>query len=79
MINPVSIQIAVVSHDFLSGAIKLVQMFYLKLLEINLNTVLETIIFGVCGCVLIELLYRVLVEDVMVSCLNLYAVVKEDF
>ena len=72
-------RIAVVSHEFPSGAVKLVKMFRLKLLEINLNTVPETVIFGVCGCVLIELLYRVLVEDVMVSRLNLYAVVKEDF
>ena len=79
MVDPVSMRIAVISHEILSWAVKLVKMFCLELLEINLNTVPETVIFGVCGCVLIELVYRVLVEDVMVSRLNVYAVVKEDF
>ena len=70
MVDPVSMRIAVISHEFPSGAVKLIKMFCLKLLEIDLNTVPETVVFGVCGCVLIEPVYSVLVEDVMVRCLN---------
>ena len=72
-------QIAVVSYEFPSKAVKLVKMFLLKSLKIDLNTVLETIIFSICGCVFIEFMYYILVEDVNVSCLNGCAVIKEDF
>ena len=72
-------QIAVVSHKFPSRTVKLVKMFPLKLLKINLNTVLETIVFSVCGCVFIEFVYCILIKGVNVSCLNGYAVIKEDF
>ena len=79
IVNPVSMRIAVISHKVPSGALKLVKMFCLKLLEVNLNIILETIIFGVCSCVLIEPIYDVLVEDNMVSCLNVYTIGKENF
>ena len=71
-------QIAVVSHKFSSGAVKFIKMFCLALLKINLNTVPKTVIFGIYGYVLIELLYCIFVENIMVSHLNLYAVVKKD-
>ena len=70
MVDPVSMRIAIISHEIPSGAVKLVKMFRLGFLEIKLNKVPETVIFGVCGYVLIELVYRVLVEDVMASRLN---------
>ena len=79
MVDPVSMRIAVVSHEFPGRAVKLVKNFPLKLLKIDLNTVPETVVFGVCGCVFIELGYCILVEGVMVSHLNVCAVVKEDF
>ena len=79
MINSVSMQIAVVSYKFPSAAVKYIKMFYLKLPQINLNTVLETVVFGVCSCILIKLVYRIFVEDIMVCRLNVYAVVKIDF
>ena len=79
MIDPISIQIAVVSHKFLSRVVKLVKMFSLKPLKIDLNTVLETVVFGVCSYVFIEFVYCILIEGVNISCLNGYAVVKEDF
>ena len=79
MIDPVSMQIAVVSHKFPSRAVKLVKMFPLKPLKIDLNTVPETVVFDVCGCVFIEFMYCILVEGVNVSRLNGFAVVKEDF
>ena len=72
-------QIAVVSYEFPSKAVKLVKMFSLKPLKIDLNTILETIVFGVCGCVFIEFVYCILVKGVNISCLNGCAVVKEDF
>ena len=79
IIDPVSIEITVVSYQFLSKAVKLIKMFSLKPLKINLNTVLETIIFGICNYVFIEFVYCILVEGVNVSRLNVCAVVKEDF
>ena len=79
MINLVSMQIAVVSYKFLSRAIKLVKIFPLIPLKIDLNTILETVVFDVCGCVFIEFMYYILVEGVNVSRLNVYTVIKEDF
>ena len=79
MIDPISMQIAVVSHKFLSRAVKLVKMFPLKSLKIDLNTVPETVVFGVCGCIFIEFVYYIVVEGVNVSRLNTCAVVKKDF
>lgn len=79
MNNLVSMQIVVVSDKFLGRVIKLVKMFPLKVLKINLNKVLETVIFGVYGCVSVEFMYCILVENIMVSCVKVYAVVKEDF
>lgn len=55
------------------------KMFPLKLLKINLKIVPEIVVFSVCGRILIELMYYVLVEDVKVSYLRVYDVVKEDF
>ena len=79
MIDPVSMQIAVVSHKFLSRTVKLVKIFPLKPLKIALNTVPKIVVFGICGCIFFEFEYYILVEDVNVSCLNGCAVVKEDF
>ena len=66
-------------YKILSGAVKLIKMFYFKLLKVNLNTVLETIVFGVCGYILIKIIYDILIKDVMVSCLNFYTIGKENF
>lgn len=57
MVNPVSMGIALIDHKISSKANKLVKIFCLKLLKVNLNPVPETIIFGVCGCVLIQRMY----------------------
>lgn len=77
--NSKFIQIIVVSNNFPSKVVKLVKIFPLKLLKIKLNTVPETVVFSVCGCVLIKLVYFILIEDIMVNCLNLYAIVKKNF
>lgn len=79
MINPVFMQIVIVSHKFLNRPIKLVIMFLFKLLKTNLNIVPETVIFGICGYILIEPKYCIFVEDVIISCLNVYAIIQEDF
>ena len=79
MIDSVSIQIAVVSHEFPNRAVKLVKIFFLKSLKIDLNTFLETIVFGICGCVFIEFPYCILDKGVMVSRLNIYTIIKVDF
>ena len=79
MINPICIQIAVVSHKFPNRAIKLVKIFPLKPLKTNLNTVLETIVFDICACIFIELVYCILVKNVNISCLNDFTIIKKDF
>ena len=79
MIDPVSMGIVVIHHKISNKAVKLVKIFCLKLLKINLNTVLETIVFGICGCILIEPMYSIFVEDIMVSCQNIHTIGKEDF
>ena len=71
--------IAIAFHKFPCGAVKYVKMFCLKPLKINLNTVSETIVIGICSCILIQLVYDIFVKDAMVSCLNIYAIVKKDF
>lgn len=72
-------QIVVISYKFPSGAIKLIKMFCLKLFAIDINTVPETVVFSICDCILIKLVYSVLVKDVIISCLNVYTVGKRIF
>lgn len=79
MVNSISMRIVVISHKVSSRAVKLVKMFCFKLFEVNLNAVLETIVFFVCGCILIEPIYDILFEDVMVSRLNVHTIGKENF
>lgn len=79
MVDLVSIRIAVISHKIPSKAVKFVKMFRLQLLEVNLNTVPKIIVFDVCGYILIEPIYDVLVEDVIVSYLNIHTVGKKNF
>ena len=79
MVDPISMGITVVSHEFLSGAVKHVKMFRLELLEIYLNTIPETVVLGVQGCILIEPVYNKLVDQVMASCLNVEPLSKESF
>lgn len=79
MIDPISMQIAVVSHKFSSGIVKYVKIFHLKPLKINLNIVLEMVIFGVWDCILIEPVYCIFIKDIMVSYLNVYTIAKRIF
>ena len=79
MIDPVSMQIVIISYEFPNRAIKLVKMFPLKPFKIDLNTVPETVVFGVGGCVFIKFVYCILVKSVNVSRLNGCVVVKENF
>lgn len=79
MINLVFLQIVIVLYKFLSKILKLVIIFYLKLLKINLNIVLKTIIFDIYGYILIEYLYCIFIEYIIVNCFNFYIVFKEDF
>lgn len=71
--------IITVFYEFLNRVIRNVQMFYLKPLKINLNIVSKTVSFGIYGCILIEFIYCIFVEDAIVSCLNFYAILKKKF
>ena len=79
MIDSVFMQIAVVSYKFSSRAVKLVKIFFLKLLKIDLNTVSNIVVFDICGYVFIKFVYCILVNNVIVSRLNIYIVVNKDF
>ena len=79
MVDPESMRITVVSDNSPSGAVQLIEMFGLKFLKIHLNTVPKAPILGVQGSVLIEPVNNKLVEQVMVSCLNVKPLSKEDF
>lgn len=79
MIKLISMQITVVSHKFLNKTIKFVKMFFLKLFKINLNIVLEIVVFGICSYVLIELVYYILIQDVMIIYLNVYTIIMKNF
>lgn len=79
MINLISIQIVIVLYKFLSRVIKLVKIFLLKLFKINLNTVLEIIVFGICKCILVKLVHYIFINNVIVSCFTIYVIIKDDF
>lgn len=61
MVNLISIGITVVSYKSPIRAVKYVKMFCLKLLEIYLNIILETVVFGVQGYILIKPMYNKLI------------------
>lgn len=79
MINPESMRITIISGHFPGGAVNFSKIFCLKLLEIHLNTIPETVVLVVHGCILIEPVCNKLVDQVMVSCLNVKPLSKESF
>lgn len=70
---------AIVFHEFLSRVVQLFKLFCLKHLKIDLNTVPKIVIFDICRYVLMEPVYCVFVENIMVRYLNIYGVSKKDF
>lgn len=79
LVDPVSMWIEIFPYNFLGRAVKLVKMSGFEFFKIKLDTILEIIVFIVSGCILIKLVYRVLVDHVMVSCLKVKPLSKEDF
>lgn len=70
-------QIAIVSYKFLSGVIKLVKLFFLKILKINLYIFLKIIIFNICNYILIVFIYCIFIKDIKVSYFNIYTIIKK--
>lgn len=79
MTDPISIQIAIISYEFQIKAVKLVKIFLFKSLKIDSNTSAETVVFDICGYIFIEFVNFIFVKSVIVSHLNVYAIIKEDF
>lgn len=79
MIDSIFIEITVVSQKFLSVIIKHVKIFQLKFSKIKFNIVLQTIIYDICVCILIKLVYCILVENVIVNCFNFILLLKKIF
>lgn len=69
MIKTKSIQIAIIFYKFLIIFIKFVKIFFLKFFEINKNTISKIIAFIVCNCILIESIYNLLINQIIVNCL----------
>lgn len=72
-------QITIISHQILNEVVKFVKIFCLQLLKINLNTVPEAIMFSICNYVLIKPIYDIIIEDVIVNCLNIHVIGKDYF
>lgn len=75
----ISMQIAVLSYKFSSRVIKLVIMFFLKFLKIDMNIISKTIVFDIFNCIFIQLIYCILVRDIIVSCFNNFTILIKDF
>ncbi len=72
-------QIIIVSHKFSSRARKYINMFYFKPPKINLNIISKTIVLGIYCYILIELIYCIFIENIIVSYLNVYTTIEKDF
>lgn len=79
IIDLVFMHIKVISYKFLNRAFKLIKIFCLKSLKINLNIVSKTVVFSVYSCILVRFIYCIFVKEIMVNYFNFYAIVKEDF
>lgn len=79
MIYPISIEITIVSSNYSNEAIYIIKIFCLKFLKIYLNIILEMLILDVQDHILIKLIYNILVDQVMVDCLNIQSLGKESF
>lgn len=72
-------QIVIVSYKFLSKTLKYIKIFCSKSPKIDLNTILENVNFGICGCILIKLMYLIFIKSFIVNYFNVYTIIKEDF
>lgn len=77
MIDPVFMCLTIVSSNYPYMAVYVIKMLCLKLFKIYLNIVLETVVFDIQGCILIESVYNKLVYQVMVSYCNIESLSKE--
>lgn len=72
-------QIVVVPYHFLGRVMKFVKILRLQFFKIDLDTISEIKVFIVCGYIQIKLMYCVLVDYVMVSCLKVKSMSKKGF
>lgn len=79
MFNLESMRITIVSDNFPGNVVSLIKMFCLKFHKTYLNRVLETPVLEVPCYVLIELMYNVIFDEVMICCLKIQAISKESF
>lgn len=71
MINLISIKIMIVYHNILSKAFKFVQTSYLIFFEMDLNIVLKTKIFNICSCILMQFIYCILNNYIIINYLKI--------
>lgn len=79
MFNLIFIWITIIFFNFLSKTIKLIKIFCLKLYKVNFNIILKTIVFDIYNYILIKLIYSVFIKNIMLSYLNIYAIIKKNF
>lgn len=77
-INSKSMQIVLISENSQGIVILLIIIFYFKFYKIHLNKLLKTIVLNIYRLVLIDLLYNILIEQFVVSFLNIKTGSKEN-
>lgn len=79
MINLEFMNRTVVSDNFSTCVVGLIKMCYLKLRKIYLNRVTDTSVFKIFYSILIEQIYNVIVDEIIVHRLKAQATSKETF
>lgn len=72
-------QIVIISYKIPNRNIKFVKMIRFKLDKINLNIILNIMVFSIYGFILIKSIYNVFIKDVMINYLNVHAISKDNF
>lgn len=78
-VNLQSMRIVVISKNFPSDVIQLIEIFCLKFYKIYLNKLSETIVLDIHCLVSINLVYNILVKWIVVSFLNFKVRSKNNF
>lgn len=62
---------AVIFENFQGNIIQLIEIFCLKINDINLNRFLDTIVLDIYYIILIDFIYNIFIEEIVVSFLNI--------
>lgn len=72
-------QIVIISYKIPNRSIKFVKIIRFKLDKINLNIILNIMVFSIYSYIFIKSIYNVFIKDVMINYLNIHVISKENF